>query len=62
MSAPFRRTVLGIGAALALLVLLPLAALAANAVASGADFDTKAPFAILIDYESGTVIFQKNAD
>ncbi len=27
-----------------------------------ADFDTKARFAILMDYESGTVIFQKDAD
>lgn len=26
------------------------------------DFDTKAPFAILMDYESGTVLYQKNAD
>lgn len=27
-----------------------------------AEFDTKAQFAVLMDYESGTVIFQKNAD
>ena len=26
------------------------------------DFDTKAPFAILMDYESGTVLFNKNGD
>jgi D-alanyl-D-alanine carboxypeptidase (penicillin-binding protein 5/6) len=26
------------------------------------DFDTKAPFAVLMDYESGTILFQKNAD
>jgi D-alanyl-D-alanine carboxypeptidase (penicillin-binding protein 5/6) len=26
------------------------------------DFDTKAPFAILMDYESGTVLYQKQAD
>ncbi len=26
------------------------------------EFSTKAPFAILVDYESGTVLFQKNAD
>ena len=26
------------------------------------DFDTKAKFAILMDYESGTVLFQKDAD
>src|SRR5690606_21574583 len=26
------------------------------------DFDTKAPFAVLMDYQSGTVLYQKNAD
>ncbi len=26
------------------------------------DFDTKARFAVLMDYESGTILFQKNAD
>ena len=26
------------------------------------DFETKAPFAVLMDYESGTILFQKNAD
>ncbi|ODT69849.1 MAG: hypothetical protein ABS75_15280 [Pelagibacterium sp. SCN 63-23] len=30
--------------------------------ASQADFDTKAKYAVLMDYESGTVIFQKEAD
>ena len=41
--------------ALAVWLLLGLAA-------AGQDFDTKARFAILMDYESGTVIFQKEAD
>jgi D-alanyl-D-alanine carboxypeptidase (penicillin-binding protein 5/6) len=26
------------------------------------EFDTKAPFAVLMDYESGTILFNKNAD
>ena len=30
--------------------------------AQAQDFDTKAPFAILMDYESGTVLFNKNGD
>src|SRR5690606_31233190 len=30
--------------------------------AAQAEFDTKAQFAVLMDYESGTVIFQKHAD
>ena len=36
-------------------------ALAAPALAQ-VEFDTKAKFAVLMDYESGTVIFQKDAD
>ena len=31
-------------------------------VSAQVDFDTKAPFAVLMDYESGAVIFQKDAD
>ncbi len=48
---------------LALTLLAMLGALALSA--SGAlaqDFDTKAQFAVLMDYESGTVLFNKNAD
>ena len=48
-------------AALALLA-MPALAYAAGALTGAADFDTKAPYAILMDYESGTVVFQKNAD
>jgi len=36
-------------------------ALAAPAIAQ-AEFDTKARFAVLMDYESGSIIFQKDAD
>jgi D-alanyl-D-alanine carboxypeptidase (penicillin-binding protein 5/6) len=39
-----------------------LAALLALPVAQAQDFDTKAPFALLMDYESGTVLFNKNGD
>jgi D-alanyl-D-alanine carboxypeptidase (penicillin-binding protein 5/6) len=58
--AGFARLVMG--AALLLLLMLPGLAHAADAVASAGDFDTKANYAVLMDYESGTVIFQKNAD
>jgi len=52
-----------IGAALVALLVLAMPALAATAAASnGPNFDTKAPYAILVDYDSGTVLFQKNAD
>jgi len=43
-------------------LLLPALAWAAGALNAASDFDTKAPYAILIDYDSGTVIYQKNAD
>jgi D-alanyl-D-alanine carboxypeptidase (penicillin-binding protein 5/6) len=45
-------------------VLIAIAAFLALAVPAHAqaEFDTKAPFAVLMDYESGTVIFQKDAD
>ena len=43
-------------------LLLPAFALAAGSLSSTADFESKAPYAILLDYESGTVIYQKNAD
>jgi D-alanyl-D-alanine carboxypeptidase (penicillin-binding protein 5/6) len=46
---------LGIVAALVALVALVLPALAQ-------DFDTKAKFAVLMDYESGTLLFHKDAD
>jgi D-alanyl-D-alanine carboxypeptidase (penicillin-binding protein 5/6) len=62
MTRELRRAGLGLGAAITLFLLLPAVALAANALSSTTDFDTKAPYAILIDYESGTVIYQKNAD
>jgi len=37
-------------------------ALCAVPTAQAQDFDTKAPFALLMDYESGTVLFDKNGD
>jgi D-alanyl-D-alanine carboxypeptidase (penicillin-binding protein 5/6) len=43
------------------LVLVALLGLAAPAMAQ-ASFETKAKFAVLMDHESGTVIFQKDAD
>jgi D-alanyl-D-alanine carboxypeptidase (penicillin-binding protein 5/6) len=43
-------------AAVAALALLPPAPAAAQL------FDTRAPYAILMDYDSGTVLFEKNAD
>ena len=42
--------------------LILLALLALLGVARAQEFDTKAPFAVLMDYESGTVLFNKNAD
>lgn len=42
-------------------IVAALAALAAAPVLAQ-DFDTKAPFAVLMDYESGTLLFHKNAD
>src|SRR3569833_342878 len=52
-----------IGATLTALLVLAMPALAATAAPSnGPNFDTKAPYAILVDYDSGTVLFQKNAD
>ncbi|WP_421950402.1 D-alanyl-D-alanine carboxypeptidase family protein [Pelagibacterium sp.] len=46
------------------IVLVGLAVLAALAGPASAqlDFDTSAPYAILVDHESGTVLFQKEAD
>jgi D-alanyl-D-alanine carboxypeptidase (penicillin-binding protein 5/6) len=43
------------------LALIALAAFFATAVWAQ-DFDTKAKFAVLMDYESGTLLFHKNAD
>lgn len=48
----FRRTLIG--------VLAAFAAFAAPALAQ--EFDTKAKFAVLMDYESGTLLFHKDAD
>jgi serine-type D-Ala-D-Ala carboxypeptidase (penicillin-binding protein 5/6) len=46
-----------------LLLVQPLAAVAAdNALASPSDFTTSAPYAILMDYDTGSVIYAKNAD
>jgi len=39
-----------------------LAALLALPAANAQDFDTKAPYALLMDYESGTVLFNKSGD
>ncbi len=47
--------------AYAALALVLLALMTAPAFAQ-LTFDTKAPFAVLMDYESGTILFQKNAD
>jgi D-alanyl-D-alanine carboxypeptidase (penicillin-binding protein 5/6) len=47
---------------LACLTLAAGLARAADALPAGSDFESKAPYAVLIDYESGTVIYQKNAD
>lgn len=44
-----------------LAAIFAILALVGSAVAQ-AEFDTKAKFAVLMDYESGTVIFQKEAD
>lgn len=44
-----------------LTAIIALLCLAGGALAQ-AEFDTKAKFAVLMDYESGTVIFQKDAD
>jgi len=44
-----------------LIAIVAFLALAGQALAQ-ADFDTKAKFAVLMDYESGTVIYQKDAD
>lgn len=45
---------------------IAFAVLSLFAIASGAQaqntFDTRAPYALLMDYESGTVLFQKEAD
>jgi D-alanyl-D-alanine carboxypeptidase (penicillin-binding protein 5/6) len=50
-------------AALALLMLVTAFSAQGRAADSvSADFDSKAPFAILMDYETGSVIYQKNAD
>lgn len=37
-------------------------ALGATGAQAQLDFDTRAPYAILMDHESGTVLYQKNAD
>lgn len=47
-----RATLVGIAFLLAL----------ASAAAAQLDFDTSAPYAILVDHESGTVLYQKQAD
>ena len=45
---------------LALLAVLVAFGLAAPALAQ--DFDTKAQFAVLMDYETGSILYNKNAD
>jgi D-alanyl-D-alanine carboxypeptidase (penicillin-binding protein 5/6) len=47
---------------LAATVLLLVAACLAVAPAHAQDFETKAPFAVLMDYESGSILLNKNAD
>ncbi|MEX0860340.1 MAG: D-alanyl-D-alanine carboxypeptidase family protein [Cucumibacter sp.] len=46
----------------ALLIAAALIAASVPAALAQLDFDTKARFAVLLDYESGTILFQKNAD
>lgn len=43
-------------------ILAGLMLLAAAAGAAGQEFSTKARFAVLMDYESGTILFDKNGD
>ena len=45
-----------------LIVAAWLAALLLLPVAQAQEFDTKAPFALLMDYESGTILFNKSGD
>lgn len=47
---------------LSLIGLFVAALLAALAPAQAQEFDTKAPFAVLMDYESGTILFNKAGD
>jgi D-alanyl-D-alanine carboxypeptidase (penicillin-binding protein 5/6) len=47
---------------LGLIIATLMVALCALLPAQAQEFDTKAPFAILMDYESGTVLFNKNGD
>lgn len=47
---------------LSLFGLFVAALLAALAPAQAQEFDTKAPFAVLMDYESGTILFNKAGD
>ena len=47
---------------LARILLVCLAMLGATAAVHAQDFDTKAPFALLMDHESGTILFNKNGD
>ena len=49
-------------AALALLLAVTASVQAAATVVSPGSFDTKAPFAVLMDYDSGSIIFQKAPD
>jgi D-alanyl-D-alanine carboxypeptidase (penicillin-binding protein 5/6) len=54
-----------VGAAMALFLLLPAMAAAVDSTSvalPSSNFDTKAKFAVLMDFDSGTVIFQKAAD
>ena len=48
--------------ALALLIALALPAVAQTPQPKKDEFQTSAPYAILIDADSGTVLFEKNAD
>jgi len=47
---------------LGLILLAWLAAFAVGAPTFAQDFDTKAKFALLMDYDTGTVLYSKNAD
>jgi D-alanyl-D-alanine carboxypeptidase len=53
---------LALSAGLAALLLFSLLNATANAAAPASDYETKAPFAVLIDFDSGSLMYQKNAD
>ena len=55
-------TRLALSAGLAMLLVFSMFNATANAAAATSNFETKAPFAVLIDFDSGSVMYQKNVD